>query len=46
MSPWLILLIFVVVVLIVWWALMRNARLYKPDFEIHGHGEEHQAHQE
>lgn len=40
MSPWLILLIIVIIVFIVWWALLRNARLYKPDFEMHGHEEE------
>jgi large subunit ribosomal protein L17 len=46
MSPWLILLIIVVIVFIVWWALMRNAKMYKPDFEVHGHEEEQPAHQE
>jgi predicted flap endonuclease-1-like 5' DNA nuclease len=37
MSTWSVLIIFIVVVLIVWWALIRNARTYKPDFEVHPH---------
>jgi predicted flap endonuclease-1-like 5' DNA nuclease len=37
MSPWLALIIFIIVVLIVWWALTRNAKKYKPDFEVHPH---------
>jgi large subunit ribosomal protein L17 len=48
MSPWLILLIIVVIIFIVWWALMRNAKMYKPEFEVHGQEpeEEQPAHQE
>ncbi len=41
MSPWFALILFIVVVLIVWWALTRNAKMYKPDFEIHPHEEQH-----
>ena len=41
MSTWAVLIIFIVVVLIVWWALIRNAKTYKPDFEIHPHEEQH-----
>ncbi len=36
---WLILLIIILIVLIVWWALLRSAKEYKPDFEVHGHEE-------
>jgi len=43
MNPWLILIIIVVVIFIVWWALLRNAKTYKPDFEMHGHEEEPHA---
>jgi large subunit ribosomal protein L17 len=46
MYPWLILLIIVLVVFIVWWALWRNAKTYKPDFEVHGHAEEQLDHNE
>ena len=35
------LIIFIIVVLIVWWALTRNAKKYKPDFEVHPHEEAH-----
>lgn len=45
MSPWLILLIIVIIIFIVWWAMLRNAKTYKPDFEVHGHEEEQQAHE-
>ena len=45
MSPWLILLIIVIIVFIIWWALLRNAKTYKPDFEVHGHEEEQHAHE-
>jgi large subunit ribosomal protein L17 len=45
MNPWLVLIIIVVVIFIVWWALLRNASKYKPDFEVHGHAEEHGAHE-
>jgi predicted flap endonuclease-1-like 5' DNA nuclease len=41
MSTWSVLTIFIVVVLIVWWALTRNAKTYKPDFEVHPHAEAH-----
>jgi predicted flap endonuclease-1-like 5' DNA nuclease len=41
MSAWLALIVFIVVVLIVWWALIRNAKTYQPDFEIHPHEEGH-----
>jgi hypothetical protein len=44
MNPWLTLLIILIVVFIVWLALLRNARTYKPDFEIHAHAEEQHAH--
>jgi len=37
------LIIFIIVVLIVWWALTRNAKKYKPDFELHPHEEAHPA---
>lgn len=43
MDPWLILIIIVVIIFIVWWALLRNAKKYKPDFEMHAHEEEHPA---
>jgi len=46
MYPWLILLIIVIIVFIVWWALWRNAKTYKPDFEVHGHAEEQHDHEE
>jgi large subunit ribosomal protein L21 len=46
MSPLLALIIFIVVVLIVWWALTRNARKYKPDFEVHAHEESHTVEEE
>lgn len=39
MTPWIILLIIVIVIFIVWWALLRNAKTYKPDFDLHGHEE-------
>jgi hypothetical protein len=45
MTPGLILLILVIVVLIVWFALLQNARTYKPDFEMHGHAEEQHGHE-
>ena len=45
MTPALTLLIIVFVVLIVWLALLRNAKVYKPDFEMHGHVEEQHAHE-
>jgi hypothetical protein len=45
MTPGLTLLILVIFILIVWLALLRNAKVYKPDFEIHGHAEEQHAHQ-
>lgn len=45
MDPWLILLIIVIVIFIVWWALLRNAKTYKPDFELHGHEEEQPVHE-
>lgn len=41
MSAWLALIIFIIVVLIVWWALIRNAKAYRPDFEVHSHEEGH-----
>ena len=41
MSTWSALIIFIIVVLIVWWALTRNAKTYKPDFEVHPHEESH-----
>lgn len=44
MTPWLILIIIVIVIFIVWWALLRNAKTYKPDFEMHAHEEELHAH--
>ncbi len=44
MTPWLILLIIVIIVFIVWWALMRNAKMYKPEFKVHGHEEEQHTH--
>ena len=44
MNPWLILLIIVIVIFIVWWALLRNAKTYKPDFEMHGHEHEDAQH--
>lgn len=43
MSAWLALIIFIIVVLIVWWALIRNAKAYRPDFEVHPHEEEGHA---
>ena len=46
MSPWLALLIFIIVVLIIWWALTRNAKKYKPDFEVHPHEETHAVEEE
>ena len=46
MSPWLVLIIFIIVVLIVWWALTRNAKKYKPDFEVHPHEEAHAVEEE
>jgi len=45
MTPGLALLILVIVVLIVWLALWRNSRTYKPDFEMHGHADEHSTHE-
>jgi large subunit ribosomal protein L17 len=39
MTSWIILLIIVIVIFIVWWALLRNAKTYKPDFDLHGHEE-------
>lgn len=38
-----VLVIFILVVLILWWALLRSAKKYKPDFAIHEH-EEAEAH--
>lgn len=38
-----VLIIFILVVLILWWALLRSAKKYKPDFAIHEH-EEAEAH--
>jgi predicted flap endonuclease-1-like 5' DNA nuclease len=46
MSTWSVLIIFIVVVLIVWWALSRNAKKYKPDFEVHPHEEGHAVEEE
>lgn len=46
MTSWLILLIIVIVIFIVWWALLRNAKNYKPDFELHAHEEEHHTPEE
>jgi predicted flap endonuclease-1-like 5' DNA nuclease len=43
MLTYLALIIFIIVVLIVWWALTRNAKKYKPDFELHPHEEAHPA---
>jgi predicted flap endonuclease-1-like 5' DNA nuclease len=43
MSPWLILFIIIVVVLMIWWALLRNAKGYQPDFPLH-HDESHAEH--
>lgn len=40
MGPWVILIVLIIVILIVWWALLRNVKNYKPDFDVHGH-EEH-----
>jgi predicted flap endonuclease-1-like 5' DNA nuclease len=45
MTPGLTLFILVIVILIVWFSLLRNARTYKPDFEMHGHGEEQHTHE-
>jgi len=45
MYPWLILLIIVIIIFIVWWALLRNAKTYKPDFEMHAHEEEQHTHE-
>jgi hypothetical protein len=45
MTPGLTLLILVIVILIVWLALLRNAIVYKPDFEVHGHVEEQHVHE-
>lgn len=44
-----VLLIFILVVLIIWWALLRNAKKYRPDFpmheeEIHAAGHPEAAH--
>ncbi len=36
-----ILIIVILIILIVWWALLRNARKYTPDFPVHEHEEEH-----
>jgi predicted flap endonuclease-1-like 5' DNA nuclease len=44
MSSWIILLIIVIVIFVVWWALLRNAKTYKPDFELHAHEEEPHGH--
>ena len=46
MSTWSVLIIFIVVVLIVWWALIRNVKTYKPDFEVHPHKEGHPIEEE
>ena len=45
MTPGLALLIFAIVVLIAWFALWRNSRTYKPDFEMHGHADEQPTHE-
>ncbi|MDI6695849.1 MAG: hypothetical protein QME21_12450 [Anaerolineales bacterium] len=37
MGSWIILLIIIAIVLIVWWALLRNVKSYKPDFDVHAH---------
>jgi predicted flap endonuclease-1-like 5' DNA nuclease len=40
MGAWVILIVIIVVILMVWWALLRNVKNYKPDFDVHSH-EEH-----
>lgn len=45
MTSWIVLLIIVIVIFVVWWALLRNAKTYKPDFELHAHEEEQHAHE-
>lgn len=40
MTSWTILIIILVVILIVWWALLQNAKSYKPDFPLE-HEEDH-----
>jgi len=41
MSTWIALIVFIIIVLVVWWALLRNAATYRPDFEVHPHDESH-----
>ena len=45
MYPAITVLIVVIVILILWLALWRNAIVYKPDFEMHGHAEEQPSHE-